>query len=414
MIKKNKKTYKKNRVKNRLGCFVFLLIAIAVITFLIYLSQKFEINFSHKGKSKTTEEKVQKPAETEKETIKEKPKEEETKKEEEEKEKEKAISKVSVIEQVENTLKEKLFIEDYKLTKINNKEYRFNIKVNEEEQSIILVYSILKGAIELTEGKIEQTKESPKNNIIQMKILDEKQRIINIYLAYKETKAKKPKKIFAIIIDDFGNYKNAMLDKFMKLDKKVVFAIIPGLPYSKAVMQVAKDNKRKTIIHIPMQPLSYPKDDPGENAILIDMSSSKIKELMESYIKELPYCCGVNNHMGNMATIDEKTMKAVLEVLKEKNMFFIDSRTNSASIAYDIAKANMIPTSKRDIFLDVPDNSKSNIEDKIKYILNRESQTKFIIITHCFDEERLNSLKYFLKRMKEVGYTLVDIKDILD
>ena len=84
------------------------MIAIAIITFLIYLSQKFEINFSHKGKSKTTEEKVQKPAENRKGKLsKKKLKEKETKKEEKEEKKEEVISKVSVIEQVEKYFKRK-------------------------------------------------------------------------------------------------------------------------------------------------------------------------------------------------------------------------------------------------------------------------------------------------------------------
>ena len=394
MLKKRKKTYKKNRTKNRLGCFFLLLLIFAIITFLIYLSQKFEINISKKGKIPSKEKKIEKEKEKKKEEVKE--------------------SKVSVLEQIETTLKNKLWIKDYKLIKINNKKYNFSIKVEEEEQSIIFVYSVLKGAIELIDGKIDFTKESSKDNKIQMKVFDENQNEIDIFISYKEKKQGKPKKIFAIIIDDFGYYKSALLDKFLNLDKKIVFAIIPSLSYSKDIMQKAKDNQRKTIIHMPMEPLSYPKDNPGENALFVNMSKSKIKQLVDSYTEELPYCLGANNHMGSLATVDEKTMNAVLEVLKEKNMFFIDSRTNSASIAYDIAKEKMISTVKRDIFLDVPDESKKNVEDKIKYILGRESQDKFLIITHCSNEKKLNSLKYFLKRMKEIGFTLVDIEDILE
>ena len=45
-------------------------------------------------------------------------------------------------------------------------------------------------------------------------------------------------------------------------------------------------------------------------------------------------------------------MRIVLEVLKRKNKFFIDSKTSSKTIAYELAKEMGLRAGIRDVFLD--------------------------------------------------------------
>ena len=47
-------------------------------------------------------------------------------------------------------------------------------------------------------------------------------------------------------------------------------------------------------------------------------------------------------------------MISVLEVIKARGLYFIDSRTSSRSVAYDAAKALGIPSASRRVFLDQP------------------------------------------------------------
>jgi uncharacterized protein len=64
---------------------------------------------------------------------------------------------------------------------------------------------------------------------------------------------------------------------------------------------------------------------------------------------------GVNNHMGSRATTDRAAMDAVMEELKARGIFFLDSRTSPDSVAEDAARANGVPALRRDVFLDLTD-----------------------------------------------------------
>jgi len=45
-------------------------------------------------------------------------------------------------------------------------------------------------------------------------------------------------------------------------------------------------------------------------------------------------------------------MRIILQVLKEKNLYFIDSLTGSRSVAYNLAQEMGIPSSYRRVFID--------------------------------------------------------------
>ena len=59
--------------------------------------------------------------------------------------------------------------------------------------------------------------------------------------------------------------------------------------------------------------------------------------MIRADLGSVPYSDGVNNHMGSRATADAALMARVMKVLRERNLFFIDSRTTASSAAVTAA-----------------------------------------------------------------------------
>ena len=76
------------------------------------------------------------------------------------------------------------------------------------------------------------------------------------------------------------------------------------------------------------------------------------QQLTRKAVESLPGIEGVNNHQGSKATSNEATMKAVLKVLKQQGLFFVDSSTYSKSIGDQVARSMGVPTAHNNIFLD--------------------------------------------------------------
>ena len=82
------------------------------------------------------------------------------------------------------------------------------------------------------------------------------------------------------------------------------------------------------------------------------MSDEDIIHTVEKDLRQVPFIQGVNNHMGSRVTANSRLMQVILKLVRERNLFFIDSRTTGSSVAYNIAQSLGIPSAYRHVFLD--------------------------------------------------------------
>jgi len=66
----------------------------------------------------------------------------------------------------------------------------------------------------------------------------------------------------------------------------------------------------------------------------------------------MPGVKGVNNHMGSYLTTRPDKMASVMAELKERGLFFIDSRTTTRTVAFQAAQKMGVPAASRAVFLD--------------------------------------------------------------
>jgi uncharacterized protein len=290
-----------------------------------------------------------------------------------------------------------------------------SIGINRVEMDLNYANIIITDQVELIEGKLISGVEKNNGNkqVLEFEDPQDSQMYV-VTLKYSKPQIEvKAKTQLAIVVDDFGIQNNKLLDNFCSLNENITFAILPDQKHSKHVMKKADETGHETMIHIPMEPISYPRDNPGTNAIYVHLSEKEIKRRMESYVKQFPLCVGANNHMGSFATTDESVMRSVLQVLKDHGLYFVDSRTSQSSVAYDVAKRMMIPTFENQIFLDTPRITEKTLTNKIKqlkYLAN--DQEKILVITHCTTEEKYKFLKEFVKEIEKLNFKLVPVSDL--
>jgi len=160
-----------------------------------------------------------------------------------------------------------------------------------------------------------------------------------------------PKGYIVLIIDDFGNHGDGT-DEMLNLDIPITAAVMPFLSHSKSDAKAAYDADLEVILHLPMEPNFGKKEWLGERGITCDLDNDKIKTIIYDGLEEIKYAVGINNHMGSKATQDRRIMQDILEVAKERNLFFVDSKTSPASIASEIANQLNVSCLTRDVFLD--------------------------------------------------------------
>lgn len=213
-----------------------------------------------------------------------------------------------------------------------------------------------------------------------------------------------------IIIDDFGNSAGQLLEDFADLPKEIVFAVLPDLPHTETAAKLARKKGHEVIIHIPMQ-AEGSSVSPGAKYIKAGMPHSEIAEIIEDFIAQMPMAIAANNHMGSKATADLATMNSVISVLKNNGMYFIDSATTANSAVFTAAEELGVFSTRRDIFLDVPDVSDATLISKIESLGKYKGRNEpIVIITHCHNREKLDALKKFITQIEEMGVRIESLK----
>ncbi|WP_238192026.1 divergent polysaccharide deacetylase family protein [Paenibacillus sp. L3-i20] len=155
----------------------------------------------------------------------------------------------------------------------------------------------------------------------------------------------------AIVIDDFGNGMTGT-EEMLKLPIKFTVAVMPFMPTTKHDAEAAYKLGHDVIVHMPMEPNKGLKSWLGPGAITADLSNAEIRKRVEDAIDDVPHAIGMNNHMGSKITADERIMRIVLTVCKERGMFYLDSKTTPKTVVPKIAQELGVPTLGNNVFLD--------------------------------------------------------------
>jgi len=155
----------------------------------------------------------------------------------------------------------------------------------------------------------------------------------------------------AIIIDDIG-YDRHIAEKFLQLDVNLTFSLLPHTPFQRSFARKASKKGLDIMLHLPMEPNEYPQVDPGPGALLTSMSPDELIGQLKKNLDAIPGIKGVNNHMGSKMTTVSTQIYQIFSVLKQRELFFIDSRTTLKSLCEPSARLFQIPFAQRDVFLD--------------------------------------------------------------
>jgi polysaccharide deacetylase 2 family uncharacterized protein YibQ len=209
----------------------------------------------------------------------------------------------------------------------------------------------------------------------------------------------------AIIIDDMG----ASMQEARSLAAigvPVTFSIIPGLHSYRDVAAFAASNGIETMIHIPMQSKGWPQRRLESNGLLISMDNAAIAEHLEEFVRAIPNAVGANNHMGSEFTEHEEQMRVVLQALKDKGLFFVDSVTSPQTVGQRLAREIGMKSGRRNVFLD-NEQDRTYIQGQLSQAVRVARKTGLSIVICHPHPETIKTLAALLPGLEKQGITLV-------
>jgi len=214
----------------------------------------------------------------------------------------------------------------------------------------------------------------------------------------------------ALIIDDFGAIDNQTAADILALPVTLTAAVIPGHPSSRSVAQRAREAGHDVFVHLPMQP--HDGETGEQNPIRVDLEEKEIRRRVRWALNEIPGPVGVNNHMGSLATENEKVMRAVLEEIKSADLFFVDSRTSSASVACQVAEEVGVVCIKNESFLDYQDDD-ADIEEQLEKLAEQALEQGTAVGIGHVKASTYGVIKEMIPRLEKKGVRFCGVSRVL-
>lgn len=231
--------------------------------------------------------------------------------------------------------------------------------------------------------------------------------------AMGKAKLDRPKEsapVVVLIIDDIG-HDRAAGKAVLALPGKLTVAILPYTPFARSLAEQAFAAGKEVMLHAPMANV---RDFPlGRGGLTPDMEEQTLRTTLAGAIAQIPHVKGVNNHMGSMLTTLPQPMEWVMQELKSRDLFFVDSRTNHLTVAAKMAQQYGVPQLSRDVFLDNERNAE-HIDRAFQRLLDKARRKGMAIgIGHPYPETTAY-LRQALPKLMSEGFVLLTVSEALE
>ena len=216
--------------------------------------------------------------------------------------------------------------------------------------------------------------------------------------------------LVALVIDDLGRSLGD-LEALAVLGVPVSHAVLPFESRTGEVAAALAGRGAEVLVHLPMEAAGGA--DAGPGTLHHGMSAAELAAATRRALAAVPGAVGANNHMGSVLSADERAMRAVLGVLAENGLFFLDSRTSPDTVAYRAAAELGIPAAERQVFLDADPRPPAVRAQFHRLLALARARGAAIAIGHPLPAT-LSVLAEEVPRAQALGYRFVPVSYLLE
>jgi len=214
----------------------------------------------------------------------------------------------------------------------------------------------------------------------------------------------------AIILDDLGADRSVAGTVFV-MGYPLTLSILPGQARSSEIAEEAHRRGYEVMLHLPMESVGRERQEAQQ--LRRGMSAAEVSAIVSDSLAGVPYAQGVNNHQGSEATSDVALMSELMPVLRDKGLFYVDSRTTAATLAYDTAQRSGVPSAFRNVpFLDDVEQVAAVRKQLELAFRGAKEKGEAVAIGHPH-AATLEALREVLPRAKAEGIQLVSASDLV-
>jgi hypothetical protein len=211
----------------------------------------------------------------------------------------------------------------------------------------------------------------------------------------------------AFIVLDATSDSEPLLRSFLDSPIPFTVALRPGQPRLAKLAKEVRDAKREVFVQLPMEPIGYPKVDPGKDAILLDLSRVEIEERINRCLDAVGQANGIVTRMGGAAVNDRDVIRAVLGEVKRRDLLFVDAHGGGPSVVEEVGEEIGARTLTLGGTLDATNMNSAGIRTRLKQLASTATQRGTLVVSVKANALTLTVLEAERDHLAEQGIEIV-------
>jgi polysaccharide deacetylase 2 family uncharacterized protein YibQ len=217
----------------------------------------------------------------------------------------------------------------------------------------------------------------------------------------------------AIVVTGLGLKEDYTLAAIERLPPEVSLSFSPYARRLPEFIAAARKAGHEILLDLPMEPRTYPNDDPGPEALLTSLDAAENQRRLDWVLSRGEDYVGVVSYMGSRFTAQPAQLRPVLKTLADRGLLYLDSRYGADCAGPQIAAELHLAGAANDRFLDI-EPSRAAIDGRLEQ-LEREARAKNEVVAIAMPYPvTIDRVSAWAKSLDDKGIALAPISVIAD
>ena len=217
----------------------------------------------------------------------------------------------------------------------------------------------------------------------------------------------------AIIINNLGLSATYTEQILKMMPKNVTLSFSHISPQLKKWVREARQKGYEILIDLPMEPIGFPRNDPGRSTLLTSLNEVENLNRLEFIMIQSGGYVGLLSTHGDKFTLNSELLLPILKSIKTRGLLYVDSRTTSQSLGPELSSNIQLPRAFNNVFIDKTP-SRDYITTKLRELERIAVDKKFAVAIAQPLPLSIEIISEWTSELKEKGIALAPITAIAD
>jgi polysaccharide deacetylase 2 family uncharacterized protein YibQ len=172
----------------------------------------------------------------------------------------------------------------------------------------------------------------------------------------------------AVVLTGLGLSDSATEAAINKLPPAVTLSFSPYARGLERWIALARSRGHEVMLDLPMEPATFPNEDPGPQGLLIKLSPEENLDRLDWVLSRGSAYVGVAGALGSRFTASRSAMEPILQDVKARGLIFLDRRTTEESVIPAVAAELDLPRAINNRSIDERQASRVAIDARLAQI----------------------------------------------